>query len=220
MRIRVRSGLLLALSALIAVSTPAAAQVVHSNGAPNGQAGFDIFNDFRAADDFAVTTTLGFDLIRFWGLLPSSGTYTPTIFWQILTDAGGAPGTTSVASGSAVANSTLRTPLAVGFDSWQFDLAVGPQLLGPGIFWLALHDGPLGDVTDSSLLWEMTDARTGSEFAVDFIPVSEWSGNFGGDLAFELHDSTTVTPEPATMTLVATGCIVVAAVRRRRRQVR
>jgi hypothetical protein len=220
MRIRIRSiSLLLALSTVIAA--PAAAQVVvHGNGAPNSQAGWDIFNDYRAADDFAVTTTLAFDLIRFWGLLPSGVAYTPTMFWEVLTDAGGVPSTTSVASGSAVASAFLRTSLGVGFDSWQFDLGVGPQLLGPGIFWLALHDGQPGDVTDSSLLWEMTNARHGSEFAVDFMPVNEWSGSFGGDLAFELVDSApvTATPEPATLTLVASGLIAVAAAKRRRRR--
>ena len=210
-----------AFGALLVASAPApvAAQVVYTNGAPNGQAGFDIFNDYRAADDITVKTALTFDLIRFWALLPTGGTSAP-IFWQILTDAGGIPGGTAVASGSVVATPTLRASLPFGFDSWQLDLSVGPQVLGPGIFWLALHDGALGDITDSTLLWEMTGSRTGSDFAVDFIPATEWTGNWGGDLAFQLQSSTpeTVTPEPATITLVATGILVVVAGRRRRRQ--
>ena len=60
----------LALAALLATTASASGQVVVNNGAPNGQAGFDIFNDFRAADDFNVTSILGFDSIRFWALLP------------------------------------------------------------------------------------------------------------------------------------------------------
>jgi hypothetical protein len=139
------------LCALLMSAAPLAAQTSYSNGAPNGQAGFDIFNDFRAADDFTFTGLLSFDLIRFWGLLPGASTYTPTIFWQILQDAGGVPGTTSVASGLTAAIGTLRTAVGeTGFDSWQFDLMIGPQLLGPGIYWLALHDGALGSITDSN----------------------------------------------------------------------
>jgi hypothetical protein len=219
MRIRLRATtLVVALSVLTAM--PAAGQVVHSNGAPNGQAGWDIFNDYRAADDFTVSGSLAFDTIRFWGLLPASSTYVPTIFWQILTDAGGVPGAGVVAGGSVLAQSTLRTSLAVGFDSWQFDLAIGPQLLGPGIFWLALHDGQLGDITDSTLLWEMTSAQSGAQFAVDIIPLQTWTGDWGGDVAFELVSSNQIAavPEPATMTLTATGLAALAAAKRRRRR--
>jgi hypothetical protein len=222
MSIRQCIGIATALIVLTAVPRSATSKIVVNNGAPNGQAGFDIFNDFRAADDFTVATALQFNEIRFWGLLPAGSTYAPSIFWQILSDAGGTPGSTVVASGAGIAATALRASLPNGFDSWQLDLAVGPQVLGPGIFWLALHDGAVGDITDSSLLWEMTGGRTGSEFAVDFIPASEWTGDWGGDLAFQLQNTTpvTATPEPATMSLVAIGFGGLAAVRRRHRRKR
>jgi hypothetical protein len=213
-----RSTTLGLLLALFVSTAPAAAQTVYNNGAPNGQAGWDIFNDFRAADDFMSAGALAFDQIRFWGLLPTGFSYAPTIFWQILSDAGGGtPGTTAIASGSALAQTTLRTSLAVGFDSWQFDLAVGRQLLGPGVFWLALHDGPIGGITDSTLLWETSAAGAGSQFAVELLPTNEWSGNMGGNLAFSLHD-TTVTPEPVTLVLLGSGLLGLAGARMRRRK--
>jgi hypothetical protein len=216
MRHQLRSiGLLLALLATV---TPLEAQRVYNNGAPNGQAGMDIFNDFRAADDFRFTGSLSIDLIRFWGLLPTGLTYTPTIFWEILHDTGsGVPGT-SVARGSTFASTTRRTSLdGLGFDSWQFDLAVNPLLLGPGIYWLALHDGAIGDITDSTLLWEATSNANGSDFAVEFTPTGEWTGNWDNNLAFELHN-TTVTPEPITLTLLGTGLLGLAGARRRQRK--
>ena len=204
------------LCALLMSAAPVAAQTGYSNGAPNGQAGFDIFNDYRAADDFTFTGALSFDLIRFWGLLPGASTYTPTIFWQILHDAGGTPGTTAVASGSTAAVRTLRSAVGTtGFDSWQFDLMIGPQMLGPGIYWLALHDGALGSITDSTLLWEQTGTATGSEFAIEF--GNEWAGNMGGNLAFELQN-TTVTPEPVTIILLGSGLAGLAGAHRRRRK--
>ena len=207
------------LITLLTTGAPAAAQTVYNNGAPNGQAGFDIFNDYRAADDFTSTGTFSFDLIRFWGLLPTGMTSAPNIFWEILNDAGtGVPGTTSLASGSAVAHSTLRAPIAgTGFDSWQFDLLITRQMFGAGTFWLALHDGPIGGVTDSTLLWETTGAGSGSQFAVELLPNGEWSGNMGGNLAFSLHD-TTVTPEPVSIVLLGSGLLGLAGARLRRRK--
>lgn len=211
----------LSVALLIAVApAPAVAQTVYNGGAPNGQAGFDIFNDFRSADDITATSPLAFNLIRFWGLLPAGSSYVPTIFWQFLSDGGGGvPGSSVVAEGTTLANRTLRTPLDVGFDSWQFDLALGgPRSLAPGVYWLALHDGALGDITDSTLLWETTDAGSGSQFAVDFVPTGEWTGNWGANLAFELRSDgpTTVVPEPGTMMLVGVGLAGLAGVARRR----
>src|SRR5688572_1388908 len=133
MKMKTRTIALLALL----IAAPVTGQSVYNNGAPNGQAGWNIFDDFRAADDFLASGT--FNLIRFWALLPTGYTSPSNIFWAILEDgSAGTPGPTSLVSGSVVAQQTLRTSFAFGFDSWQFDLAVGPQSLGPGIFWLAL----------------------------------------------------------------------------------
>src|SRR5688572_9433507 len=218
MTTRLRSTL--TLLALLTTAVPVAAQSVVNNGTPNGQAGWDIFDDYRAADDFTFGGTLSFDLIRFWALLPSSYAASTTIFWEILNDAGaGAPGATILASGSTLAQQTLRSPLAFDFNSWQFDLAVGPQSLGAGIYWLALHDGALGESTGSTLLWEMTSQQSGSQFAVEALSNPPFTGDMGGDLAFELlMTDPAVVPEPATIALLATGLIGIAAARRRRRR--
>jgi hypothetical protein len=213
---------------LAAVCTaPLHAQVVVDGGAPNGNVGWDIFNDTRLAAAFTVSPGgLSFDGIRFWGILASGPSYSPDIYWQILGDAGGMPDDGSVAAeGHAVATASSASPLAAfpGFDSWQFDLAAGPQSLAAGTFWLALHDGapdPTGESwTNIDFYWESTDG--GSPFMSESISAGlGWGQQGDAGLAFGLVSAqqVTATPEPASLLLFATGAAgiaAIAAVRRR-----
>ena len=209
-RSRTHTGAGLGL-ALLMLAAPLGAQVVYSGGAPAGSNSNDIFDDFRAADNFALAGPATFNSIRFWALLPTGSVYTPSIYWELLHDDGGLPGA-SVASGLVTAMMTFRTALAFGFDSWQADLSVAETSLGAGVFWLALHDGALGDATGSTMFWETSDSGYGADYAVDFIPSGEWTGEWEGNLAFELSHTV---PEPPSVTLVLIGLVGVAAVRRR-----
>jgi hypothetical protein len=209
----VRLHRVLIVAGLAFAAPRAGAQTVYNGGAPNGGAGWNIFDDNQAATSFWTPAQLTFDAIRFWGLLPQSTPYAADIFWTIMSDAGGTPGSI-VASGDAVATSVLRTGVGAGFFSLQFDLALAaPQTLGAGEFWLALHDGPLDPsaFTGSSLLWETTDAP-GTFDIQTFTVDPTWVAGADQGLAFELR--TTATPEPATFLLAATGLLLVVAVRR------
>src|SRR5687767_11265981 len=72
------------------------------------------------ADDFSFTGTLAFDLIRFWGLLPTGSLNAPNIFWETLNGGGTGIPTRSVASGSVVAQRThaaARSGTGAGYDN-------------------------------------------------------------------------------------------------------
>jgi MYXO-CTERM domain-containing protein len=229
-----RSLSLAAFSLSLTVVTPtraAAQQVVVNGGAPNQGIGQNIVDDGQAATSFSLTDAINFDAIRFWGLLGQSTPYNPDIFWQVLADDGGMPGSTVVASGDAIATPTLDGELQdfPGFYSWQFDLGVGPQTLGSGIFWLALHDGrvdPSPDAlfdptayTGSGLIWETSDAA-GANMFQQFDVAPDWGPTGDTELAFELTNANSVvtTPEPATFTLLATGLFGMAGIAARRRR--
>ncbi len=219
MRVFLRAFSIAALSASAGAS--ANAQVVVNGGAPNEGIGWNIFDDNRAAAQFSAGASTVFDAIRFWGLLPSAPAYSPNIYWEILSDANGAPSASVVASGNALATGTERVELSAfpGFFSWQFDLGVGPQLLTGGMYWLALHDGPLdpSGFTSSTLIWETT-ATPGTYATQTFSVDDHWDVNPTTGLAFELRQEVVATPEPATLMLVASGFAVIAVFGVRHRQ--
>jgi len=225
------AGAALCVAMLALSPAPVAAQqVVVEGGAPNEGIGWDIFDDNRAATFFSVNDAVTFDMIRFWGILPGDTPYASNIFWQIFTDdgsvAGGAGAPTGViaAGGVDATTSTVRTELsyATGFFSHQFDVAVSSQSLGAGAYWLTLYDqeffgGPDGG-THSGLIWETTGAggaNRGQTFTID----ENWYENGEVGLAFQLSGpgAVTVTPEPATLTLLAAGLLCLGAGVRRRR---
>ncbi len=203
---------------LTTVGPRASAQVVVDGGAPNGATGWNIYDDNRAATSFTIGSTISFDDIRFWGILPDVPVYTPTIYWEILDQSvSGLPGTV-VLSGNASATGVFRAAIIAGLSSYQFDVAAGAQSLGPGSYWLALHDGPVdaSGFTGSTLLWESTDA--GQYTLQTFTVTDDWDPIADEGLAFQLRNSSVaVTPEPSTIVLAATGLLGIAGVRRRRR---
>ena len=216
-------SVLLAVISLCAAAAPARSQVVVNGGAPNGGAGWNIFDDNRAATVFSLSGSTSFDAIRFWGILFQSAPYTPDVFWQILRDNGGSPGTSVALEGNAVASATLDSELASspGAFSWQFDLATGTRTLSDGVYWLALHDGPLdpGAFTGSSLIWETTNAP--GAYAIQTFSIDQtWNPGDQAGLAFDLRTMPVVsTPEPGSVILLGSGLLSiggVGAMRRRR----
>ena len=227
MRVLTRSLVTAAIPLLAAFAT-ARGQVAVNNGTPNGGAGWNIFDDNRAASVFSLSGPTSFDAVRFWGILFQDTPYAPTMFWQILRDDGGSPGTSVASEGNTVAAGTLRTELAAspGAFSWQFDFATGAQTLGAGVYWLALLDGPLdpSGFTGSSLIWETT-AAPGAYDIQTFSIDDTWSSGDQVGLAFALRATPVVaTPEPGSLTLLASGLLSIggvgAGLRRRQRRMR
>jgi hypothetical protein len=208
---------LLGVALSLGLATTASAQaIVYNNGGPNGLDGSEM-SAFVQAEDFSFLTSSIFNGIRFWDIEVSPMSGGINIDWAIFTNAAGSPGS-QLFGGTAASSRTSLGVDAFGFEHWQNDIAVGPVTLGPGTFWLALHEGS-DFVNNRAFFWETTDpngTHTGVEQAGGAGPFGD--PVYPGPLehAFSL---TTTTPEPGTIILLATGLIGIGWIGHRRRAI-
>ena len=204
----------LGVAAILGVAATAPAQsAVYRNGVPDGAGGATITDPYRIIDDFSFSSLSTVNGIRFWSLQESAFDLAG-FEWTIFTDAAGAPDAT-VASGFAQAMRQAQGTGAAGYLRYQNDLFMASVTLAPGTYWLSLRDnaGP------PDIFWETTASTTGgfAQYGQDD-PDNPGSpiqyASLDTDLAFEL----TMTPEPASVVLPATGLLGVFGIARRQRR--
>lgn len=198
-----------ALALLVLATAPARAQL-YNNGTPNGSSGNEM-TEWIQAEDFSLGSGSTLTGVTFWALYGAAG-YQGSVNWQIYGNNAGVPG--SVLFSGLVTPTTTTYPAAAccGYTTGiQLDFALPSIDLGAGTYWLGLHNGPLGTTARNDFYWASTNTNSTSTAEENDVPYSDnsWFNN-GVEHAFQLSgsvDNASVTPEPATMALMATGLV-------------
>ena len=202
---------LLACACILFGATPHALAdiVVVDNSPPNHLNGSNLGFAFQA-EDFRLAAGATLTSVRFWSL-EGSGAYRGNISWSIMSNGAGAPGATTLASGTQ--NSVSRTALGSYLDLTEYrnDFGLGtPLMLGAGTYWLVLHNGAPGNLGDpNEFYWETTAVNSTLRGSERFDRLSGWTSN-GLEHAFQVS----AVPEPAHVLMLLAGMTLVGCIRR------
>ncbi len=218
--------------ALLVATTPAVAQIKETNPPPeNGQPLFKavtvldngafgpwggriISEGWTNATRFTTAGPFTFNVVRYWGGQDMTGIFSGNVSWWLYYDdaSGAKPGATLSSGTSALTQSFLGNTTG-SWDEYVDEFNIGSLNLNAGAYWLALN------VADPYGVYWQAGLSTGATYQVHtqgFINMTNESSAF--QLIQTAPTSTHVTPEPMTMTLVATGLLGLAGAARKRRR--
>ena len=134
---------------------PAKADVVYDNGPPDHSEGWEM-TSFVQADDITLQKAARFEGVMFW--VAQAGPFAGSIYWEIYSNASNDSPGTLLYSGTATNVSYLATGITVFpvYPEYVVTFSVTPVSLAPGVYWLALHNGPLSNSTGLDIYWEGT----------------------------------------------------------------
>jgi hypothetical protein len=147
-----------------------AAETVYDNGPgerpppPNHVHSYEM-TGWIVADDFTLFTSARIEGVQFLEL-EGAGIFQGTILWRIYANSANEEPGVLLYSGTATnVNHSLTGFVDPPLVEFADTFAIGPISLPPGIYWLALHNGPLSNGSNQRVYWERasTSGFRGSE---------------------------------------------------------
>lgn len=153
--------LVLLLAALLLSFPARAADTIFDNGSSSGDDGWEMTVWFEA-DDFVLQERTQLSGVRFWNYA-REGYFTGVVTWQLWTNSSVAGPGQLIASGTS--SNLTHSPTGYALFNFLFEAVttfdITPVTLDPGIYWLALHNGPREHVT-RGMYWAPTAKKAGS----------------------------------------------------------
>lgn len=172
---------------------------VFSSGAgiksPNGAQDISIT---ATADDFTLGATTTLRSAMFYSIENPPASFFGTLSWYVMKDNGGKPGDILYSGSSTNVSRTGLGPISSGvpgfnYEEFQNSFPLPNIVLGPGTYWLGLHNGLDQTIsTFSSMYWEAAPANTSAYDNYAYLPpfgsgIPNWVKDLGGQLAFSLY---------------------------------
>ncbi len=111
---------------------------------------------WMVADDFTLFTAARIEGIQF-SELENNGVFQGTILWRIYANsATDEPGLLLYSGTAASVNHAATGFVDPPSEEFTDTFAIDPVSLPPGIYWLALHNGPLSNGSNQRVYWERT----------------------------------------------------------------
>ena len=196
------SSLRLLLVFILAGSIGAKAALIYDNGGPDLRSGYEMSN-WIEADQFTLNNPTTVESVKFWDL-ERIGYFQSTVPWAIYSDNGSnAPGAL-IASGNSTSLSHLLTGRTDGFGYTEFvnTFNITPVSLPAGIYWVALHNGPLSFIIQQ-VYWETSAIQTSIPSRSDISPfLGIWLSNWiNSKMSFQLNG--TAIPQASLVSVVS-----------------
>jgi len=141
----------------------ARAEPIYDNGPPNRAGGSaSEMTHWIQADDFTLPAGGRLKSVKFWAY-EGSGTFHGSILWQIYANADSNTPGALLESGSSANLSHVATGFDYfGYPEFETTFDIAPVSLPAGMYWIALHNGPLSNNTNQGRVYWGTTGNAGA----------------------------------------------------------